>query len=173
MALIRKKITAYLEAQHFKHTDTFIQQVTSMNSDLQVIRVRVVICPLVRCLSGDPLNVCRTMSVWGRGFNNDHSVLDGDHPTIPCYTDSGLDHVTLKDIFFKQLTKYRQIHIVMFFKMNTERYLNFIIFSLTILLFKCVAQKVKASFIYLQFMFKIYIYRYANRFPYSKYLQLF
>lgn len=32
----------------------------------------------------------------------------------------------------------------MFFKMNTERYLNFIIFSLTILLFKCVAQKVKA-----------------------------
>lgn len=61
----------------------------------------------------------------------------------------------------------------MFFKMNTERYLNFIIFSLTILLFKCVAQKVKASVIYLQFMFKIYIYRYANRFPYSKYLQLF
>lgn len=45
----------------------------------------------------------------------------------------------------------------MFFKMNTERYLNFIIFSLTILLFKCVAQKVKASVIYLQFMFKIYI----------------
>lgn len=173
MALFRRKITAYLEAQHFKHTDTFIQQVTSMNSDLQVIRVCVVICPLVRCLSGDPLNVCRTMSVWGRGFNNDHSVLDGDHPTIPCYTDSGLDHVTLKDIFFKQLTKYRQIHIVMFFKMNTERYLNFIIFSLTILLFECVAQKVKASVIYLQFMFKIYIYRYANRFPYSKYLQLF
>lgn len=58
----------------------------------------------------------------------------------------------------------------MFFKMNTERYLNFIIFSLTILLFKCVAQKVKASVIYLQFMFKIYIY--ANRFPYSKYLQI-
>lgn len=158
MALIRKKITAYLEAQHFKHTDTFIQQVTSMNSDLQVIRVRVVICPLVRCLSGDPLNVCRTVSVWGRGFNNDHSVLDGDHPTIPCYTDSGLDHVTLKDISFKQLTKYRQIHMVMFFKMNTERYFNFIIFSLTILLFECVAQKVKASVIYLQFMFKIYIY---------------
>lgn len=48
--------------------------------------------------------------------------------------------------------------MVMFFKMNTERYFNFIIFSLTILLFKCVAQKVKASFIYLQFMFKIYIY---------------
>lgn len=46
----------------------------------------------------------------------------------------------------------------MFFKMNTERYLNFIIFSLTILLFKCVAQKVKASVIYLKFMFKIYIY---------------
>lgn len=45
----------------------------------------------------------------------------------------------------------------MFFKMNTERYLNFIIFSLTILLFECVAQKVKASVIYLQFMFKIYI----------------
>lgn len=58
----------------------------------------------------------------------------------------------------------------MFFKMNTERDLNFIIFSLTILLFKCVAQKVKASVIYLQFMFKIYIY--ANRFSYSKYLQL-
>lgn len=90
-----------LEAQHSFHIDTLILQVTSMNSDLHVIRVSVVICPLVRCLGGDPLNVGRIVSVWGRGFNNDHSVLHGDHPTIPCYTDSGLDHITLKDILYK------------------------------------------------------------------------
>lgn len=72
-----------------------------MNFDFYVIRVRVVICFFVRCFSGDLFNVCRIVSVWGRGFNNNYSVFDGDYFIIFCYIDSGLDYVILKDIFFK------------------------------------------------------------------------